>query len=463
MKTQTKLYTKEDLDFITEQLKSGNKRFKVGQYSTYFSGSGKYLIQRINNFMLGLTFDTETSELILNYPHLSNITEAQLTELAAFLRNNIVIKQTKTNGTNLGFIKTKNNIIHRFRGSIQAESFINEINKKIALGDKTYTGISPEVFTSFLQKYTPIFREGQEKGYLNKFGSIQVKKIISELLPKIKEVFSHHPNVVGIFGEFTSKYNPIAVDGELKYGLYLSSEKEYTFHTFDVLWKDGKGDIYLDFLFCEHLTTHGLTTTDLYAIGDINTCLEEYINEEGVVIKGWDNNPYLKLKHSDVIKWARTMGRLSNVIFSSIEHLFSQGLSFTAKEILEEDILFNPETFDSIVEQVYEEIKTNNITREDLVKHFEIKGRTEQDVDRTIFKVIQSNLMIIVSSALKAKGIPKEKLYREIPGYLYFKNMSTLYYNQKRKKFVANKTYAKMLGRVIGKVYLQNKGENDEV
>jgi hypothetical protein len=94
---------------------------------TKSSKEGIY-IQRVSNFALGLAYDTTNKQFIFNYPHLSNIKT-----VSDVPQNSIV--QEKLNGTNVGIIKLADgSIIYRTRGSIEPDTFMNNINSAILEG-----------------------------------------------------------------------------------------------------------------------------------------------------------------------------------------------------------------------------------------------------------------------------------------------------------------------------------------
>lgn len=454
-----KLYSQEDLELITSNLEAGKLKFSVGQYRCFFGKQGKYLIQRIDNYMLGLTYDTEGRFLIFNYPHLNNIRDEQIAQVQG------AEVQEKPNGTNFGFMLTPQGVVYRCRGSIQPSRFPNEINARIATGELKYVGIKDEIFMPFVEKYTPIFKEGQAKGYIDDMGNVNAEKMASELIERVKPVFGINEDpqpklmyadmeIIGVFGELISKYNPIAVDPELRHGMYLDMSKDFDFIMFDLMFRDMDGNIYLSHNIDNVAWTCGINSVRTVPLKDITTCLSDYGNEEGVIIKGWNNN-YYKMKHEAVISWARMMGTLSTVIRYSVEHIFSQGLGFSDKEILD-GVLLNRETIDSLYTQAWEEVNANGITMEQLYEYYTAKKKPLSAVQGDMREAVERNLMMLVTPVLKENGVPKEKLYLEIPKYLRFQS-EPLYYDTKKQRFKAWAWYGKLIGTVIGKVYLGAK------
>jgi len=453
-----KLYSNEQLNVIQNSLEAGKLKFNVGEFRCNFSKQGDLVIQRIDNFMLGLSYNVVKKYFIYNYPHLNNLREDQipLVEGAEL--------QEKPNGTNLGFLPTSEGITYRCRGSIAPSRFPNEINAKMATGTKQYVGIKDEVFASFTEKYLPIFKEGQFKGFIDDMGNVVIEKMIPTLQEDITRLFrldslenhsEYYPmdlQLIGVFGELISKFNPIAVDPQLRHGMYLDMSKDFDFVMFDLMFRDMNGNIYLSHNIDNVAWTCGINSVRTVPLKDITTCLSDYGNEEGVIIKGWNNN-YYKMKHEAVISWARMMGTLNTVINFSVEHIFSQGLGFGDKEILEDKVLLNKDVIDGLYIQAWEEVAANGITMEQLYEYYTAKKKPLSAVQGDMRNVMEHSLMMLVTPILKEHGVSKEKLYLEIPKYLRFQS-EPLYYDDKKQRYKAWAWYGKLIGTVIGKIYL---------
>lgn len=463
------MYTPEDIKVIYSNVKNGKLSFslKIGAsgYKAYFGKQGKNFIQRIDNFMLGLAYLPELDAMVPNYPHLNNMNEKQNVEIRKDIGcyYTYMTASEKLNGTNLGMVlplvggvkyDNRGQIIARCRGSIEPEIFMNSINSIILTGQKNYVGVKPEAFTSFIEKYTPILNEGQAKGLVDSFGNFNLSKITPELKEKLRPVFADYPTIIGVFGELISKFNPIAIDGELRYGMYIDSEKDWDWVIFDVMKMDEDGNIYLDSN-VKFMEAYGFKTVKTIPLKDIERCLEDFSADEGVIVKGW-NGQYLKVKHDVVIEWARTQGKLSTIINSAIDHIFSQGLGFTKEEVLEELVLKDADTKASIINSIWVEIEGNGISRKNLEDYYIEHKLSPKQVDFDLLDKLNINLMMLVASILKDAGISKETLYKEIPKYLMFER-EPLFYDIEKQKWRANAWYVKMLAQTIGRMFLSPK------
>lgn len=446
------LYSKEDLEFIKGKLKSGEMRFSLREFRMFFSKKENIYIQHVSNFALGLAYNVELDEFYFNYPHINNVRDEKVV-------NGFV--QGKRNGTNLGFLPINKNgdldIVFRTRGSIFPERFINDINTRILSCTKTVLGINENVFQQFACKYKPILQEGQEKGYVDDFGNFVLERVTNELVRVLRPLFSSG-EIIGIFGELISKYNPIAVDGEMKFGMYLDMKEDFQYVIFDILRKDEEGNVFLDFTsngqLARSFSSPYVSYVETIPLTNLVKSVDLFPIEEGIVVKNKDQ--YLKFKREDVITWERMMGKLSNVLFFSVDHIFSQGLGFSDEEIFERKILTQEGIIDGIINQVWQEVFTNGVTRKNLIEYFATKNMKEYEIDNQLRDNIYKNLMLLVSATLKKFDIKKEVLYKEIPQYIKF-HSEPLYFHEKRKKLVATIWYGKMIGNVIGKVYCKSE------
>ncbi|MHB1764917.1 MAG: hypothetical protein ACYCS1_05195 [Gammaproteobacteria bacterium] len=448
------MYTKKQLDFIREQLKAGNSKFSLDQYKCIFSkqGTDNILIQRIPNFMMGLAYKIDTDEFIYNYPHLDNIKE----DLITTITDGII--QPKTNGTNIGIIKLKDgSLVHRTRGSINPDRFINSINVALLGGEKTILGVPEDIFTEFVKSYKKTFDEGKASKIIDDYGNIDLGQIVPKLKESLKDNFKDE--IVGVFGELIMPVNPIAIDGNMKFGIYKElhdaegNRIDYQYIIFDTLAESKEGDI----VFLKHKIginfpsgDKNILISDSRKLSELTYAMDTYPIEEGLVIK--TDSAYWKFKRSDVLEWERLMGKLSNVLYFSAEHVFQQGLGYSAKEIFEEKVLMKPEIIGSITSQVWQEINADGVSRRDLIDYFATKNKSEGAIDSILKSAIYNNMFLLVAPELQNNGISKAKLYLEIPKYIFF-DEEPLFYDENKQRFRANKWYNKMIGNVIGKVF----------
>jgi hypothetical protein len=436
------LYTKEILDEIESHFadKSFN-RFKIKDNTFIFTKSSKegIYIQRVSNFALGLAYDTTNKQFIFNYPHLSNIKT-----VSDVPQNSIV--QEKLNGTNVGIIKLADgSIIYRTRGSIEPDTFMNNINSAILEGAKTLVGINEEVFDDFKNKYIDILREGIKK-YIDDFGNVLMTSIGTELVNELKYIFIENWKIVGIFGELISKYNPIAVDSKMKFGMYLDMPEDYQFYIFDIMVTDNGGNIY----FAEPSElklirkTKLIKTVSSEKLSDINAMQNKFINEEGVIAKSSEG--YYKIKKDEVLEWERLLGKLSNVVVFSINHVFEEN-GFSTNEVLNKKFL-EPNAIEPLILSSWQEIKNNGVSENDLIEYYGSKNK----VDTEIKSIVSEKVLIGIASVLIKNNITtKEKLYLALPEYFQFTE-PVLDWNERRGKLLPIKSYALMIRKIIGNV-----------
>ncbi len=442
------LYTKQQLDRIREQLRAGTLKFSFDGFKCIFNGDDEILIQRIPNFMDGLAYKKGTDEFVYNYPHLSNVMKEELVGIT------VAKVQPKTNGTNLCFSRLKDgSVVYRTRGSIEPDRFMNQINTAIIANQETVMGINPDVFKAFKERYKPILERGRRLGFIDEYGNIVMKEMVAELMPHAKSIFEENKTVVAIFGELISPYNPISIDAELRYGMYLGMDANFRYVVFDILEEDSGGAIrFVDPGEQKRIvgrTTDYMKVSETENLAGLQNMLDRYVSEEGAIIKG---ERYLKFKRDDVLEWERLMGRLSSVLYFSVDHVFQQGLGFTAKEIFDEKLLLRKEAIDGITNQAWQEIANNGVSRSDLVAFYATMKKPESVIDHTLKSAIYNNIFLLVAPELQEKGVVKARLYLEIPKYVYF-DREPLVFHEKRQKYISADWYGKMIGMVIGKVF----------
>ena len=453
------LYKDSDLNEIKTNLDNAILRFKLNDNNLIFSKSGSYLVERIENKYLGLAYNSEEHSFILNYPHISNKRESDIIE------NGYI--EPKYNGTNYGYlVDEKGNRYFRTRGSVNPDLFLNNINSAIVKNDNM-AGIKAEVFDEFKKKYNPIFEEGKSKGYIDTFGNFTLKNVNEILKSKLDAIIDNNINgfhingrkIVGIFGELISPYNPIAIDENIKYGQYLSLGKDFEFVIFDILvympegidYYGNKYEGFYEFLQPNMISI--LINEDEYIkrveyeeLSSLDSLLDKYNAEEGLVIKTEDK--YLKYKREDVMEWERMMGKIFNVLKFSIQHIVSE-LGFSKEEVISTNVYSSKQYINEVKVSIWNEIKSYNISKEDLLYFYKSESKMYDEFD----SVFQDNILTGISSVLASNGIPKEKLYLEIPKYYYF-NSNPLTFDEKRGKFIPiSKDYARMISRIIGRVY----------
>jgi hypothetical protein len=421
-----KMYTSEELDEISKIDKKG----EVGGMPIAFRKAEKYKINMSSNKRKGLAIDTETGRFMWNYPHLSNRGELP----AQFFT------EPKYNGTNIGILRGG---IIRTRGSIDKLSFTNTANIDILAG-KQYIGIASEVWEKFKARYEPILKEGIERGYVDNFGYFKLNNIVSYLDSFMDAMVSWDDSVEAVFGELISRYNPIPVDRELKYGLY-NAEWEYV--VFDILVKTKSGDYeFLDAieveLKMESVIKHYSIDKHIRSVKHKTDGFIDALDEEGVIVKSSEG--YYKVKIEAVLEYEREMGRMSNIVQYAVNKIFTE-TGFTMSEI--EAGAFSFAGVKSIIKSVEEEIKDNGISLETLDEFYKSVGG---DYYRTIKNMVEEQAVLIVADILLDSGVHKEVLYLEIPKYVELKE--SVEYSEKRKKYIPVGWYGKLVSRVIGKI-----------
>ncbi|MEM3858727.1 MAG: RNA ligase family protein [Candidatus Micrarchaeaceae archaeon] len=444
------LYSKEELDSIRANLDANNYKFTLGEYRLIFTGGSlatNFLVQRVSNKYLGLAYNKENKTFIYNYPHIENKKDSD-TFTDGFI-------EPKYNGTNYAIVQDSvGNLYHRTRGSINPEMFLNTINVSI-LQNRELIGVPSEKFAEFKKKYNQILQEGISKGYVDSFGNVLLNKINKDIDPYLTTFIGRMLNgykVVGIFGEIISKYNPINVDDSFKYGIYIDMPQDFRFIVFDILGEKNGNVYFISPEMFEMIIPKNdiVEPIEYMKISELNTMLNTYKAEEGLVLKTEDK--YLKLKREEVLQFERMIGKLGNVIVFSIEHVFSS-LGFSKSELINNKSALNQEYLNGIRMQVWNEINNAGITKEALVEYFKSESKMY-----SYFNDRFDNAMLTeIASQLFSSGIPKEKLYLELPNYYLF-NKKVIEFSEKRQKVIPiDKNYSKIVSRLIGKVYLENK------
>lgn len=449
MKFMFTLYTKAILEQIRSNLENGIIKFKINEYNMIFSPTNTYpdtLIQRVSNFALGLGYNIKTKEFYFNYPHISNVNDDDLRSM-----NGII--EEKKNGSNLGFIKTKEGLFYRTRGSINPDKVVNGVNTAILTGQNTIQGIPENIFKDFSEKYKPMLMKGIDNGYVDSYGNFLLEKLINDIKPQMEKIIRPDNSIIGIFGEIVSKYNTIPVDPNISAGIYINMDEDYMYYVFDIMVEDPEGNIIFEHpntIYNTIIESSSVKLIHYKDLKNLTTMIDEYGAEEGLVVK--NSNGYFKLKREDVITWERMMGKLTNVIYFATEHIFTQ-IGFQHDQIIKEKIFLKPNAISEIIVSIWQEIKGQGISKNDLLDYFKSKKMDESALDRTVENAVMGNLLIIVASYLKTDNIPKERLYLELPKYLYF-GYKTFQFDDRRKKDLPTERYAKQISRVIGKTYL---------
>ena len=442
------LYSADEIKIIKENLYNGNLKFSLGKSNLIFSKSGEYyLIQRVENKYLGLAYNIKEKTIILNYPHISNKKESDV------IGGGFV--EPKYNGTNYGIvIDEKSNMYFRTRGSINPEIFINMINSGIEKNEPLQ-GIDVNIYNSKKEKLMALFEAGKARGYCDDFGNFILKNVNDILNSRLKNILGkeyHEYKIAGIFGEIISPYNPIVVDRNIKYGQYYFDNIDFKYAVFDILLeKNGQYEFADPSALSELIPKDiNIEPVEFMKIEDINSMLDKYIMEEGVIIKTKDS--YFKVKREEVLEWERMMGKLPSVMKFSIEHVISE-LGFSKDDVMINKSYANVETLNKIKSSVWNEINQYSIKKEDLIEYY--KG--ENNLIKSFNSVFDLTILTGITSVLATSGIPKEKLYLEIPNYYYFVK-PPLMFNEKRKKFLpANKDYSRIIGSIIGRVYQKHQ------
>ena len=412
-----------------EEIKKIDKKGQVGRLNFEFTKSDKYKINRTSSAK-GLAVDIETNEVLPYYPHLVN---------HGTLPDDFYT-QPKYNGTNIGLLLHKN--IIRTRGSINQLKFVNSVNMDI-LTDKQYIGIPSEIWNKFVEKYKPILQEGIKDGFVDQFGYFDMSKIVDcltackfNILERYSSRCPDKGNVIAVFGELISKYNPIPVDRELKYGMYNC---DWNYMVFDILIESNNGYEFLNPKQVKELADN--LGTHIKSVPYNHNKFIEFPNEEGVIVK---SDYYYKVKIDEVLEYEREMGRLSNIITYSIRKVFSE-TGFHLEDL--NNGIFNKDGLKNIIQSVEEEIKDNGISIDSLVEYYK---KLNRDYYRVVKNLVEENAVFVIADILFDIGTPKETLYLDIPKYISLNK--PVEYNEKRKKYLPSMWYGKMVSRTIGKI-----------
>ena len=443
-------YSLRELQEIQDNLKTGKRRFTVKtddgmERDCIFTGSDLLIDRNNHSKSSGLVFDPKTQEFLWNYPHIGNI------DKIAEGDNGFV--ETKYNGTMLAFLRRATGIVYRTRGMIEPESFYNDINRTIVEDEQTIVGIKPEVFQEFLKKYKVIFDEGRATGAITETGDIALRAIATRIKDEVAYLFAERPRVVGVFGEFVTRYNPIAVDANVTKGVHLDVNYQYVI--FDILVKTDNG---IEFVPYNGLQVLVLNTplTKLVEGFSLNTennekLLEEIMNsgEEGIVVK--TNLTYSKLKLAEVLQWERMVGSVGSVLEFSVKHVFEQGIEITDKDLFQDKILSYPDGLKEIYSTVWREISAQGVTMENMVDTFASRKNcpNRDAATRQINEIIEHETYlrlcpIIAERIVASQNIPLSRTYLEIPKYLYF-HENPLYFNERRQKMLGQPWYLSLL------------------
>ena len=316
-------------------------------------------------------------------------------------------------------------------------------------------GIDVNIYNSKKEKLMALFEAGKARGYCDDFGNFILKNVNDILNSRLKNILGkeyHEYKIAGIFGEIISPYNPIVVDRNIKYGQYYFDNIDFKYAVFDILLeKNGQYEFADPSALSELIPKDiNIEPVEFMKIEDINSMLDKYIMEEGVIIKTKDS--YFKVKREEVLEWERMMGKLPSVMKFSIEHVISE-LGFSKDDVMINKSYANVETLNKIKSSVWNEINQYSIKKEDLIEYY--KG--ENNLIKSFNSVFDLTILTGITSVLATSGIPKEKLYLEIPNYYYFVK-PPLMFNEKRKKFLpANKDYSRIIGSIIGRVYQKHQ------
>ena len=453
------LYTDSELSEIKNNIDSNNFKFRLNTNNLIFSKSGNYLIQRVQNKFLGLAYSTEEKTFIFNYPHISNKSEKdQITE--GFI-------EPKYNGTNYAYlVDEKGNMYFRTRGSINPEIILNTINSAI-ISNQQISGINSAVFNSWKEKYSFILNKGKENGYVDQFGNFVLDKVNQEIKDQLSFIINNKINgfningskIVGIFGELISPYNPIIIDGNIKFGQYMLLKTDFVLIIFDILvYKPEKTDSfgnksegYYEFLDPNMLEilikdTDYVKRVDYEKMSELKSMFDKYDAEEGLVIK--TKEAYLKFKRTDVLDWERMMGKLSNVIKFSVEHITSE-LGFSKEEVIDKNVYSSKQYINEVKVSIWNEINSYNISKDNLISYY----KTESEMYESFNSFLENSIITGIASVLASTGLPKEKLYLEIPKYYYFQYPQLVFSDKRNKWLPATKKYSSLISRIIGKIY----------
>lgn len=454
-------YTHKELDDIKEMLKSSHK-LEYGGRKLVFSNSdaGKYLMQRVKtNKYLGLAMDVTTSEWLLNYPHIDNLRSEALSP-GGFLTE-------KVNGTQIMMLALQRGLIHRTRGTIEPARFYNDINYNLVLGNQTVPGIPVTTFASFKQRYLPVFNEGRSNGMIDEMGNIVVSSVIPGLKAALGPVFDAR-DVKLVSSEFLTKYNPIAVDKEMKYGMLYPFDAK--FKVFDILVETDRGYEFLDYETMKRMVPVNGLVEPVRGWKVSTTAPEDAMSgwtEEGLVYKGPDQ--YIKIKRDDVLSFERMVGNLQFIIDYAVKHVFEQ-TSFSPEDVLDKATFLDKEQTEMIRANVIDEMGLNGVPIDTLKTYYISKFKispedAERDITRTLNKQVRERIMAVIAAQLLERKIDPKTIYLEVPKYLYFE-APPVYYNEHRGKMVPEKGYGHLISSIVyggrGSVSHTQKDRSDE-
>ena len=173
---------------------------------------------------------------------------------------------------------------------------------------------------------------------------------------------------------------------------------------------------------------------------------DKYDAEEGLVIK--TKEAYLKFKRTDVLDWERMMGKLSNVIKFSVEHITSE-LGFSKEEVIDKNVYSSKQYINEVKVSIWNEINSYNISKDNLISYY----KTESEMYESFNSFLENSIITGIASVLASTGLPKEKLYLEIPKYYYFQYPQLVFSDKRNKWLPATKKYSSLISRIIGKIY----------
>ncbi len=458
------LYSNDELSTIRENLTAGKLKFELGGKNLVFSksksqfppgNSKEYLLQRNNRCrFLGLAFDVTLDEFIPGYPHIDNPPRAlDINTYLASLTSGYF--EHKWNGTMIGLVSTSSGIVYRTRGTISPIAFINEINLALVKNAKTVLGVQEPTFDTFKKRYAPIFEEGRINGSIDEMGNVVVSKFAPAIIESVTPAFK--PNgvdVVAVFGEYTSRYNPICVDPLLSKGIYLDIE-DYRYVVFDVLVRTERGLEFLQYPVLRSAVAQNdkiqVVEGKPFSQTPFSELMEFAGREEGVLVKMPEY--YVKVKQEDVLAFERMLGRASTILDWSVKHVFEKGVAYSDEQLFDEKVLLKPEEFDQIGDAVFAEMEEVGFGFEQLVKIYVTKGMTEDQakarIRRYIVQKVDENLMTIVVPRIFMKGVPINKLYLELPKYVNLGDVLT--FDTRRQKMIPVPEYAHMLSGIYGR------------
>ncbi|MEM3631177.1 MAG: hypothetical protein QXY18_07185, partial [Nitrososphaerota archaeon] len=128
-------------------------------------------------------------------------------------------------------------------------------------------------------------------------------------------------------------------------------------------------------------------------------------------------------------------------------------LGFSKLELIDNKSALNQEYLNGIRMQVWNEINNAGVTKEALVEYF----KSESKMYSYFNDKFDNAMLTEIASQLFASGIPKEKLYLELPNYYLF-NKKVIEFSEKRQKVIPiDQNYSKIVSRLIGRVYLKDE------